>query len=297
MMEAAAAKEHTAGCPDLVSMIGRVKASLDAAIGQRLRGSSLAAYQVLRYTAASLVRDSGDQRCGALGPTMTSALRRAATSRTALDASVELDLGLAAALSLATEGRMPVFSSPPKLPPVAEATLYGQDCPDLFPLTVRLEGPPPELPGRVASVLADLRARPRCARIRTLLESTPAERMAHAVDSIRLDEPDAPASTAALEPLTRCPELPVIVERLGAAIDIGAPLYNSGDHEGCRRGYEAVARGITADIIGEGRCPAVRSLLDAGVAGAGRARTQSEAAWSLRRSFDAILSGKPGAAP
>ena len=52
------AKEHTASCPELGGMIGRVRASLEAAAGQRLRGSSLGAYQVLLSTVGSMVRDS-----------------------------------------------------------------------------------------------------------------------------------------------------------------------------------------------------------------------------------------------
>jgi hypothetical protein len=34
-----------------------------------MRGSSLAAFQVLQATTASMARDSAGRRCGALGPT------------------------------------------------------------------------------------------------------------------------------------------------------------------------------------------------------------------------------------
>jgi hypothetical protein len=278
-------------------MITRVRAGLEAASGQRLRGSSLAAYQVLRTTSASMVRDSAGDRCGALGPTLTAALSRAASSRTALDASVELDLGLDAALSLATEGRMPALTAPPKLPPIAEAAVYGGNCPDLFPLTIRLEGPRETLGSRVTALVADLQARPRCDRMRHLLESAPADRLAHAVDSIRLDESDEPEAPADLGVMSRCPELPLVVERLGAAVDVGAPLYNGGDAKGCRRTYEDAARAVTTQVIAEGRCPAVRALLATGLARAQGAGDDGEAAWDLRHSFDAILAGEPAAAP
>jgi hypothetical protein len=291
----APAKEHSASCPELAAMITRVRTGLEAASGQRLRGSSLAAYQVLRATAASMVHDSGIDHCGALGPTLTSSLARAATARTALDASVELDLGLDAALSLATEGHLPAPSAPPKMPPVTEAAVYGQDCPDLFPLTIRLEGPGDTLPVRVSSLLDDLRAHPRCARVRHLLESTPPEHLAHAVDSIRLDEPDEGDNQSDLGLMSRCPELPMVVERLASAISVGAPQFNAGDAAGCRHTYEVTAHAVATQVIAEGRCPTVRALLAAGLARARGAGSDRQAAWDLRHSFDAILGGPPPA--
>jgi hypothetical protein len=297
MAPPAPAKEHTAACPELAAMITRVRIGLEAAGGQRLRGSSLAAYQVLRATAASMVRDSAGDHCGALGPTLTSSLSRAATARTALDASVELDMGLDAALSLATDGHLPSSAAPPKLPSVNEAAVYGQDCPDLFPLTVRLEGPRETLKDRVTSLLADLRAHPRCARMRRLLEDAGPDRLAHAVDSVRLDEPDDAEGGGELGVLRRCPELPLVVEHLANAISVGAPQFNAGDAAGCRRTYEAAARTVATQVIAEGRCPTVRTLLAAGLARAQGAGGDRQAAWDLRHSFDAILVGGPEGGP
>jgi hypothetical protein len=312
MPRSAPAKEHTAACPELAGMIGRVRASLEAAGGQRQRGSSMGAYQVLLSTVGSMVRESGGDHCGALGPTLSSALRRAATSRTALDASVELDLGLDAALSLATDGHLPFASSPPKIPfrapapssssslassrptPVGEAAVYAQDCPDLFALTLRLDGPAQSLPERVKVLLSDLQARPRCAYVRRVLESASAERLPHAVDSIRLDEPDEADVSPDGGLLARCPELPLVVERLASAIEVGAPQYNAGDAAACLATYQQAARAVTSRIVGEERCPIVRSLLAAGVARAESAPTSNEAAWAMRHSFDAILSGPLG---
>ena len=305
----APAKEHTASCPEMAALIGRMRASIDAAASQRQRGSSLGAYQVLRATADSIVRESAGQHCGALGATVSSSLSRAAAAATALEASVELDLGLAAALSLATDGRLPRPSSPPKIPvarvrsgaypPVGEAAVYAQDCPDLFRLTLRLDGPTAGLPDRVKALLRDLADRPRCAGVRSLLEHAPADRLAHAVDSVRLDEPDdAPAAAnAGGDLLMRCPELPQVLERLATAIDVGAPLFNAGDAAGCRHTYEAAARAVTTQIVADERCPGVRALLATGIARAEGAATANEAAWALRHSFDAILSGPPTSSP
>jgi hypothetical protein len=292
----APAKEHSAACPELPAMITRVRTGLEAASGQRMRGSSLAAYQVLRATAASMVHDSEGDHCGALGATLTSSLTRAASARTALDASVELDLGLDAVLSLATEGHLPTPTGPPKMPPVNEAVVYGEDCPDLFPLTIRLEGPRDKLPERVSLLLADLRAHPRCGRVRSLLESASPDRLAHAVDSVRLDEPDESETPPGdLGLMSRCPELPLVVERLTSAISVGAPQFNSGDVAGCRHTYEVTAHTVATEVVAEGRCPTVRALLAAGLARAKGAGSDRQAAWDLRHSFDAILGGPPPA--
>ncbi len=303
------AKEHTASCPELGGMIGRVRASLEAAAGQRLRGSSLGAYQVLLSTVGSMVRDSAGQHCGALGPTLTSALHRAATSSTALDASIELDIGLDAALSLATEGHLPYASAPPKVPmlppmsptsapaPVGESALYAQDCPDLFKLTLQLDGPRQTLPARVSGLLVDLGAHPRCGRVQRLLATSSASHLPHAVDSLRLDEPDEMSSASEGDLLARCPELPLVVEKLSSAIEVGAPQYNAGDPAACLDTYRSAARAITSEIVGEERCPGVRSLLATGLARAESASSPNEAAWAMRRSFDAILSGPIGPSP
>jgi len=291
----APAKEHTAACPELAGMMARLRAGLQAASGQRQRGSSLAAYQVLRATAASMARDGAGPRCGAVGPTLSAALKRAAASRSALDASLELDRGLDEVLSLASDGRLPRDEAPPKLLPVAEAAIYGDDCPDLFTLAQRLDGPREGVAGRVAAVLTDLRAHPRCAQVRRILERAPPEELAHAVDSICLDEPEQTESDAGLA--SRCPELPLVIDRLGTAIGIGAPQFNAGDAAACRRTYEETAASIATRLIPEGRCPTVRTLLSAGVARAKGAADDREAAWALRHSFDAILSEEPGASP
>jgi len=292
------AKEPTAACPELAGMMARVRVGLQAASGQRLRGSSLAAYQVLRATVASMAHDGGGRRCGAVGPTLTAALARAQAATTALDASLELDRGLDDVISLASDGRLPRDVAPPKLLPVGEAALYADGCPDLFALARKLDGPRADVRTRVDAVLADLRARPRCASVRRVLErASPRdlEDLAHAVDSVCLDEPEEADADAGLA--SRCPELPLVVDRLTSAIAVGAPLYNAGDAAACRRTYDETAAALSSSVIPAGRCPTVRALLAAGVARAKSAANENEAAWALRHAFDAILSEEPGRSP
>lgn len=296
----APAKEHSAACFDLSRFVNRLRMTVAVAAYQRSRGSSLAAYQVLRANAAALARQSERDGCGTLTGTLSSALRSSALSRTALDASVELELGLENALSLAIEGKRPHRRAPPKLPPIAEASVYGTDCPDLFPIVMRLDAGTGELANRVAAVLGDLRESSRCPRVRELLEhatsagGTSPDRLAHAVDSLRLDEPNT-HDEGDPNPAARCPELPEVADRLTSAIAVGAPLFNAGDAAGCRRTYEETARTLMTDVIRPGRCPVVRRIVTGGLSGAARAMDASDAAWALRRSFDAILSGKDAA--
>jgi hypothetical protein len=291
----APAKEHTASCPELGRMMSRLRATMQAANEHRQRGSSLGAYQVLRATVASMAHDSGGRRCGALGPTLNAALSRAEKAPTALDASLELDRALDVTVTLAAEGRLPRDAPPPKLLPVGEAALYGTDCPDVFALAQRLDDRKRPLPERVNGILADLRARPRCAQVRHVLESAAPDRLAHAADSVRLDEPEEDDGDAGLA--GRCPELPQVMERLGAAISVGAPQYNAGDAAACRRTYEQASAAVATQVIPEGRCPTVRALLAAGRARAKGAPNDNQAAWDLRHSFDAILAEEPSPAP
>lgn len=298
---ASTGKEHNAACFDLPRFINRLRMTVGVAAYQRSRGSSLAAYQVLRANTAALARQSERDGCATLAGTLSSALRSSALSRTALDASVALELGLETALSLAVEGKRPHRRSPPKLPLIAEASIYGTDCPDLFPIVMRLDAGPGDLANRVAAVLGDLRESTRCPRVRELLEQAakagPAspDPLAHAVDSLRLDEPNSPAEDDK-NPAARCPELPEVADRLTSAIAVGAPLFNAGDAAGCRRTYEEAARVLMSDVIRPGRCPMVRRIVTAGLAGAARAMDASDAAWALRHSFDAVLSGEESVA-
>jgi hypothetical protein len=128
-----------------------------------------------------------------------------------------------------------------------------------------------------------------------VLERATPDRLAHAADSVRLDEPEEDDTQAGLA--DRCPELPLVVDRLGAAISVGAPQYNAGDAAACRHTYEEASAAVATQLIPEGRCPTVRALLAAGRARAKGASDDRQAAWDLRHSFDAIVADEPAASP
>ena len=92
----------------------------------------------------------------------------------------------------------------------------------------------------------DLRQRPRCERVKELLD-TRADLLPAAVDALLLDE--APASPSADNPIARCPELPAGARPAERRHQPGAPLFNKGDHDGCRRLYERTARDLLGQVI------------------------------------------------
>jgi hypothetical protein len=281
----ARAKEFSAGCPALPDLVERVRNTLVMASVHRTRGSSLAAYQVMRINAASLLHDPGMQGCGAFARFLEVALGRAAGASTAAAASSELDLGFTAALALAVAGRAPPDTIAAKQVDVPESAQYGDNCPDFLSIVRRLDAPPAALAERAAAVREDLRAHPRCEEVRRLLDA-PSAGLPAVIDALVLDE--AQQSPSADNPIARCPELPVVLDRLTAAIRRGAPLYNKGDHEGCRRLYAGTARALADEVIPPQRCPVIRRTLSSALAEATAATTADEAAWALRRGFDRI---------
>jgi len=297
----ARAKEHTAACSLLPSIIDRLRGALVLAAFHRARGSSLAAYETLRTTAASISDDPAAAACGVVPGVLARAQDRAGGETTALAASLQLDQGIAAALSVALTG---TISGPQaaKLIDVGESAEYGAACPDLFVLVRNLiappagaRRPPPELlASRVEALVTELRARGRCPAVSALLAAAAqhertepgASDLAHAVDSLRLDEPDQPGDGQ--NPVARCPELPLVIQRIADAISIGAPLYNKGDATGCRDLYRSVARRLRDEVIPAGRCPGARTELDSALTAAAQANDPGEAAWALRHGFDSI---------
>jgi hypothetical protein len=280
----ALAKEHAAGCAALPRIVDRMRNTLLLASVHRTRGSSLAAYQVMRVNAVTLLKDPDTRECGALARFFEQALHRATGSGNAADASLELDLGYASALALAVAGRLPPDAIAAKRVDVPEAAQYGTDCPDLFALVRRLEAPTPKLEDRAAAILADLRARPRCGEVKAALETR--NDLPGAVDALILDE--APQSPSGDNPVARCPELPVVLDRVAVTIRQGAPLYNKGDHQGCQRLYEKTTRALTDEVIPPRRCPMVRRTLTKALQESAAAPTAGEAAWALRRGFDKV---------
>jgi hypothetical protein len=278
------AKEHAAGCAALPRIVDRMRNTLLLASVHRTRGSSLAAYQVMRVNADTLLKEPDTRECGALARFFEQALQRATAAGNAADASMELDLGYASALALAVAGRLPPDAIAAKRVDVPEAAQYGANCPDLFALVRRLEAPTPKLEERAAAILADLRARPRCGEVKAALESR--TDLLGAVDALVLDE--VPQTPSGENPVARCPELPVVLDRVAVTIRQGAPLYNKGDHQGCQSLYVKTARALTDEVIPPRRCPMVRRTLIRALEESAAAPTAGEAAWALRRGFDKV---------
>lgn len=75
------------------------------------------------------------------------------------------------------------------------------------------------------------------------------------------------------------------VQAIDAAISVGAPLYNRGDHEGCFKIYEAASTKLEA----ESSCKGIRTAFGAGLLRVGALGTPAERAWALRDTFDGLL--------
>ena len=75
------------------------------------------------------------------------------------------------------------------------------------------------------------------------------------------------------------------VEAIGKAIELGAPLYNSGNHEACFRIYE----GTSMRFERESGCKGVREAFGAGLLRASTLDSFTERAWALRDTFDGLL--------
>jgi hypothetical protein len=283
----ASAKEHTSGCAALLPSVERLRGALLLAAVHRARGSAMGVHAVLLASARS-VTSPLPPGCGFFTRPLLLGLERAGAARTAAAANLALEVGYAGALALALTGGLPRNDLLGRPADLAESAEYGQGCAEIFTLARRLAGPASEAPSRAKAVLADLAARPRCAAVRKLLEGAAPEDLAHAIDSLLLDEKVAEPETPT--PFHRCPELPIVLERLASAVSVGAPLYNRGDHEGCRAHYDRTARALAAEVIPPGRCPVVRVALAGAIREAAAAKSPSDAAWALRRAFDRITS-------
>ena len=85
--------------------------------------------------------------------------------------------------------------------------------------------------------------------------------------------------------------LPLAQALVGRAISIGAPAYNTGDHQGCYDVYAATARAVLATV--SGLPENATQLLRDGLSKAEAAEGPNEQAWAMRHAFDALgdLSG------
>jgi len=75
------------------------------------------------------------------------------------------------------------------------------------------------------------------------------------------------------------------VAAIGQAIELGAPLYNQGNHEACYRIYE----GTSMKFERESGCKGVRDAFGAGLLRASTMDTFTEKAWALRDMFDGLV--------
>lgn len=75
------------------------------------------------------------------------------------------------------------------------------------------------------------------------------------------------------------------VQSISEAIQIGAPLYNQGNHEACFRIYEGAAVRLEREL----ECPLVREALGQGLLRASTEESFTLKAWAMRDAFDGII--------
>lgn len=76
-----------------------------------------------------------------------------------------------------------------------------------------------------------------------------------------------------------------VAQGIAGAIEIGAPLYNKGDHESCYKIYEMTSQRFEKGAA----CPGVREAFKNGLERAAAMETWTEKAWALRDTFDGLL--------
>jgi hypothetical protein len=114
-----------------------------------------------------------------------------------------------------------------------------------------------------------------------------AEEMQSAIDGLLGEEETVSGPAVIADPLA------AMQTYIGMAISIGAPAYNTGDHQGCYDVYAATARMLLATIPKgpeEARVK-LRAALDACL----KLEDANEQAWAMRHAFDAI--GEMGDGP
>jgi S1-C subfamily serine protease len=79
----------------------------------------------------------------------------------------------------------------------------------------------------------------------------------------------------------------LILKSIGEAVDIGAPLYNEGNFEGCYHVYEGAASDLERKL--KTTCEKPSRTLAEGRRKAARLSNPSDQAWALRDSFDELL--------
>ena len=82
-------------------------------------------------------------------------------------------------------------------------------------------------------------------------------------------------------------DIDLVVDGIGNAIDVGAPLYNAGDFAGCYHLYDGTAADLERQL--PATCAGPKQALAAGQARASKQRTPSAQAWAMRDAFDGLL--------
>lgn len=116
--------------------------------------------------------------------------------------------------------------------------------------------------------------------------SDQADLMCEAFESLLDSEDEEESDSVPEEPIRAMQSL---IER---AISIGAPAYNTGDHQGCYDVYACTARMLLSTI--KGPDAAINKLREA-LNACDKIDDPNEQAWTLRHAFDAI--GEMGAGP
>ncbi len=75
------------------------------------------------------------------------------------------------------------------------------------------------------------------------------------------------------------------VQAVSEAIELGAPLYNQGNHEACYRIYE----GASSKLERDSACKGVREAFGVGLLRASTLADPTERAWALRDAFDGVI--------
>src|SRR5206468_3857154 len=95
------------------------------------------------------------------------------------------------------------------------------------------------------------------------------------------------------EPAVLADPLAAMQAYIGMAISIGAPAYNTGDHQGCFDVYSCTARMVLATIA-TGPVEARKQLQEA-LDKCKELDDSNEQAWTMRNAFDAV--GEMGGGP
>jgi len=110
-----------------------------------------------------------------------------------------------------------------------------------------------------------------------------AEEMQAAIEGLLGDEDDEPAEDG---PAVLADPLAAMQTYIGMAISIGAPAYNTGDHQGCFGVYSCTARMILATIASGPE--EARTKLREALERVEKLDDPNEQAWVMRNAFDAI---------